>query len=141
MRMHLMLAGVAVLLVAAGEPRRDDLGRLGWKVPPNSRWVAVWGWKGTAKIEKALVTFRGPGQVTISWQARGKDGWCTCTDTYPYRSAPASFLGRLRRLGQVAGTVRPVGQRLRVEVDDLLFEPRSMHEPRGKLVLVLVQVK
>src|SRR5262249_8996172 len=95
MRGRLLVVALAGSLVAAASPCTDRA-KVGWRVRPDSKWIAVWGRKGEAKIEKASVTFKGRQLVEISWNAKtGPGSSCSETICYYYQHDAEACIGKI----------------------------------------------
>jgi hypothetical protein len=141
MRARLMLVLVAGSLVASANPSAD-CGRVGWKVPLYSKWVATWGRKGKAKLERASVTFKGSNTLEIEYQVKTKDGFLGFRISYHYQSDVEAGLGKIYLGGKVAGTFEPVGNRLKLGfADDWIIADTGRMEWDRKLLLLLIRSK
>jgi hypothetical protein len=74
MRPRLLFVIVAGLSVGAGEPP-IGVGDVRIEIPPGSTWVAVQGWKGTARGVKGAVTFLDDDRVLIIYKAETAPAW------------------------------------------------------------------
>jgi hypothetical protein len=115
---------LAVGLMDSGADARADVGRgqLDFSVP--SRWILVKGWKGSATIVRASVSFERSDLVEIEWTATTEEDGRRFSSTQRYRLDPHSGPRVLSEsvaphlAGRPVPTFRMVGNRLELKIPD-----------------------
>jgi hypothetical protein len=135
MRARLTLVVIAWSLIAAVEPD-PDIGTVGWQLQPNLSWQLVGGWMGKLKITQAGLTVKSGNQVFIDWTIEVESVKRTYGSIYQYESDPKSNQESLKRGGKIVGVVKPMGNRLKIEIKGTFFISTSYGDESGVFFLL-----